>query len=138
MGEKTSLNLEKRYRLLVFKGKSCTCNNAEKHPRSCPNSVINSLEFSLFTVVFLQPFFLSSAFSFFRPPLFEFFFLLYTMVFALSLPSTCELGVWKFPCPISHLLKPSAISCKAAYLQFKHHLHINAARELVGKHLMWR
>ena len=42
------------------------------------------------------------------------------------------------PCPILHLLEPSTISYKAACLQFRHHLHINAARELVGKHLMWR
>ena len=42
------------------------------------------------------------------------------------------------PCLISHLLEPSTISCKAACLLFKHHLHINAVRELVGKHLMWR
>ena len=97
MGEKTSLNLEKRYRLLVFKGKSCTCNNAEKHSRSCPNSVINSLEFFLFTVVFLRPFFFSSVFS--RPPLFEFIFVLYTMVFAPFLPSTCESGVGNFLVP---------------------------------------
>ena len=97
MGEKTSLNLEKRYRLLVFKGKSCTCNNAEKHSRSCPNSVINSLEFFLFTVVFLRPFFFSSVFS--CPPLFEFLFMLYTMLFAPFLPSTCESGVGNFPIP---------------------------------------
>ena len=42
------------------------------------------------------------------------------------------------PCPISHLPEPSTISYNAAYLLFKHHLHINAARELAGKHLMWR
>ena len=41
-------------------------------------------------------------------------------------------------CPISHLLEPSTISCKAACLLFRHHLHINATRKLVGKHLMWR
>ena len=97
MGEKTSLNLEKRYKLLVFKGKSYTCNNAEKHSRSCPNSVINSLEFFLFTVVFLRPFFFSSVFS--CPPLFEFLFMLYTMVFAPFSPSTCESGVGNFPIP---------------------------------------
>ena len=70
-GEKASLNLQKRFRLLVFKEKSYTCNNAEKHPRSCPSSVINSLEFFLFTVVFLRPFFLSSFFFFFLPPSFS-------------------------------------------------------------------
>ena len=97
MGEKASLNLEKRYRLLVFKGKNCICNNAKKHPWSCPSSVINSLEFFLFTVVFLQPFFLSSVFS--HVFLFEFLFVLYTMVFAPFSPSTCESGVGSFPIP---------------------------------------
>ena len=97
MGKKASLNLEKRYRLLVFKGKSCTCNNVEKHPWSCPSSVINSLKFFLFTVVFLRPFFLSSVFS--PLLLFEFLFMLYTMVFALFSPSTCESGVGNFPVP---------------------------------------
>ena len=58
VGEKASLNLEKIYRLLVLKGKSYTYKNAKKHPQLCPSSVINSLEFFLFTVVFLQPFFL--------------------------------------------------------------------------------
>ena len=97
MGEKASLNLEKRYRLLVLKGKSYTCKNAKKHPRLCPSSVINSLEFFLFTVVFLQPFFLFC----FSPvtPLFDFIFVLYTMVFAPFLPSTCESGVGSFPIP---------------------------------------
>ena len=93
MGEKASLNLEKRYRLLVFKGKSWTCNNAEKHPRSRPNNVIKSLEFFLFTVVFLRPYFL----SFFLLLSFGFLFVLYTMVFAQFSPSTCELGVGSFP-----------------------------------------
>ena len=41
-------------------------------------------------------------------------------------------------CPISHLLEPFTTGYKAACLLFRHHLHINAARELGGKHLMWR
>ena len=97
MGEKASLNLGKKFQLLVFKEKNYTCNNAEKHPQSCPSSVINSLEFFLFTVVFLQPFFLFTVFS--RPPLFEFLFVLYTMVFAPFSSSTCESGVESFPVP---------------------------------------
>ena len=36
------------------------------------------------------------------------------------------------------LLEPSTLSCKAACSLFRHHLHINAARELVGQHLMRR
>ena len=34
------------------------------------------------------------------------------------------------------ILEPSILSCKAACSMFRHHLHINAARELVGQHLM--
>ena len=135
MWEKTSVNLEKRYRLLVFKGKSYTCKNAKKYHRLCSSSVINSLEFFLFTVVFLQPFFLFSIF--FPPPLFLW------IPFRVIYPSFCTIFTihvwvrcWEFPCSISHLLEPSAISCKTACLLFRHHLHINTVRELVEKHLM--
>ena len=135
MGEKASLNLEKRYRLLVFKGKSYTCNNAENHPRLCPSSVINSLEFFHYTVIFLKPFF----FSVFLPSPFLCipFHVIYhgfCTIFTIHVWVRC----WKFPCNILHLLEPSAISCKTACLLFRHHFHINVARELVGKHLMWR
>ena len=41
-------------------------------------------------------------------------------------------------CPIQHLPGPLNSSCKTAWPRFKYHLHINAARELVGRHLMWR
>ena len=134
-GEKASLNLEKRFRLLVFKEKSYTCNNAEIHPRSCPGRVINSLKFFRFTVVFLQPFFLSFAFFFLSLWIpFRVIYHGFRTIFTIHVWVRC----WKFPCPILHLLEPSAISCKAACLLFRHHLHINAARELVGKHLMWR
>ena len=34
------------------------------------------------------------------------------------------------------LLEPSILSCKAAYSLFRHHLHINATRELAGQQLM--
>ena len=34
--------------------------------------------------------------------------------------------------------EPSTLSCKAACSLFRHHLHINAARELAGQHLMRR
>ena len=40
--------------------------------------------------------------------------------------------------PISHLPKLSTTSRKAARSLFKYHLHINVARELAGKHLLWR
>ena len=41
-------------------------------------------------------------------------------------------------CPIQHLLELPLGSCKAAPLLFRYHLHINVARELVGKSLMRR
>ena len=107
----------------------------KKHPRLSPNSVINSLEFFIFSVIFLKPL----IFSIFLPSsFFEFLFMLYTMISAPFSPYTCESGFGGFNCPISHLLEPSTISCKAACLLFRHYLHVNAARELVGKYLMWR
>ena len=45
------------------------------------------------------------------------------------------LGVF-FLCSPSPLLEISTLSCKAACLLFRHHLHINTARELAGQHLM--
>ena len=41
-------------------------------------------------------------------------------------------------CPIQHLLEPSNSSYKAMWSLFRYHIYINAARELVGRHLMWR
>ena len=108
----------------------------KKHPRSCPNSMIDSVELFLLTVVFLQPFALSV--FFFRPLFFESLFVIYTIVFAQFSPSTCESGVRSFFYPLSPLLEPSTLSCKAFCLLFRHHLHINAARELVGQHLIRR
>ena len=77
-------------------------------------------------------------FYFFQlPPFFFSFSVLYTMVFTPFPPSMCGSGVRSpfslFPLP---LLEPSILSCKAACSLFRHHLHINAARELVGQHLM--
>ena len=52
-------------------------------------------------------------------------------------PSTCGSGVGSpfslLPLP---LLESSTLSCKAACSLFRHHLHINAARELARQHLM--
>ena len=45
------------------------------------------------------------------------------------------LGVFFF-CSPSPLLEPSTLSYKAACLLFRHHFHINAARELTRQHLM--
>ena len=41
-------------------------------------------------------------------------------------------------CPIQHFLELPMGSCKAASLLFRHHLHINAVRELVERSLMRR
>ena len=52
-------------------------------------------------------------------------------------PSTCGSGIGSpfslLPLP---LLEPSILSCKAACSLFRHHLHINAVRELAGQYLM--
>ena len=91
---------EYREKILVdsVKGKELHMHKYKKHPRLCTNSMINSTEFFLFTVVFLQPFALF-LFFFFRPLFFESFFVLYTMVFTPFSPSTCELGVGSFFVP---------------------------------------
>ena len=89
-----------REKILVdsVKGKKLHMYKYKKHPRLCPNSMINSTEFFLFTVVFLQPFALSY-FSFSVLLSFESLFVLYTMVFAPFSPSTCESGVGSFSVP---------------------------------------
>ena len=52
-------------------------------------------------------------------------------------PSTCGSGVESpFSLLSLPLLEPSILSCKAACSLFRHHLHINAAKELAGQHLM--
>ena len=124
------------------KRKELHAHRCKKYPRTCPSIGTKSNEFFFFTVVFLQPFalfflflFLPSSFS--VPFSFYLFFVLYTMVFTPFPPSTCGSGVGSpfslFPLP---LLEPSILSCKAACSLFRHHLHINAARELAGQHLM--
>ena len=135
MWEKTSLNLEKRYRLLVFKGKSYTCKNAKKHFWLCLSSVINSLEFFFFYCC-ISSTFLSFLFFLRFSPLWIPFRVIYhgfCTIFTIHV----WVRYWEFLCPISHLLKPSTMSCKADCLLFRYHLHINAVRELVRKHLMW-
>ena len=92
---------ESREKILIYsvKGKELHMHKYKKYPRSCPNSMINSVEFFLFTVVFLQLFALFSFLcSFFVSPFFESLFL-YTMVFASFSPSTCESGVGSFSVP---------------------------------------
>ena len=108
----------------------------KKHPRTCPNSMIDSEEFFIFTVVLLQPFALFSCLCFFSPPSslnpFSCYILWFYTIFSIHVRVRC----WEFPYSLSPLLEPSTLSCKAACLLFRHHLHINAARELTRQHLM--
>ena len=109
-----------------------------KYPRTCPSTMTESTKFFLFAVVFLQPFCLCSFFFFFSV------FFLCVLSFSLSSyyilwfftpfpQSTCGSGVGSpFPLLPLPLLEPSILSCKAACSLFRHHLHINAARELAG------
>ena len=115
----------------------------KKYSRTCPNTMTKSAEFFLFTVVFLQPFALSLSFLFLvffllSLPLNPFSYYILWFLHQFLHPRVGQaLGVLFlcFPLP---LLEPSTLSCKTAYSLFRHHLHINAARELVGQHLMQR
>ena len=125
------------------KRKELHMHTCKKYPRTCPNTMTKSTEFFIFTVVFLQPFALSLFFFF----LVFFFFL---CVFSLNPfsyyilwflhnflhPRVSQVLGVIFLCSPSPLLEPSTLSYKAACLLFRHHLHINAARELVEQHLM--
>ena len=101
-----------------------------------------STKFFSFAVIFLQPFCPCSFFFFFSV------FFLCVLSFSLSSyyilwffyqflhPRVGQvLGVLFSLLPLP-LLEPSILSCKAACSLFRHHLHINAARELAGQHLM--
>ena len=69
MGEKASLNIRKRYWLIVLKGKSYSCIHTKSIFGYAPNGLINNTELFLFTVVFLPPFALFfSPFLFSCPP----------------------------------------------------------------------
>ena len=113
----------------------------KKYPRTCSSTGIKSNEFFFFTVVFLQPFALFFSFFFFLLLFLSLSFFIFLRIIYYSFtpfsPSTCGSGVgspfFLFSLP---LLEPSILSCKAACSLFRHHLHINAARELVRQHLM--
>ena len=80
-------------------------------------------------------FFFSQSFSMCLPFSFSSYYILW--FFIPFLPSTCGSGVGSpfFLLPLP-LLEPSILSYKAACSLFRHHLHINATRELAGQHLM--
>ena len=127
-----------RVQILVdsIKWKELQMHTCKKHPWTCPNSMIDSQEFFRFTVAFLQPFALLSLLCFFSSSLslnpFSCYILWFFTIFSIHVRVRCQ----EFSCFLSPLLEPSTLSCKAAYLLFRHHLHINAARELAGQHLM--
>ena len=76
---------------------------------------------------------------FWSDPFSSSFFVLYTMVFLPFPSSTCGLGVQSsFSPSLLPFHESSILSWKAARSLFMYHLHINAARRLAGKHLMWR
>ena len=128
-----------------IKRKKLHAYTCKKYPRTCPSTLTKSAEFFLFTVVFFQPFALSlSLFPFsclfflVSLPLnpFSYYILWFLLQFLHPLVSQA-LGVL-FLCSPLPLLEPSTLSCKAACSLFRHHLHINVARELAGQHLMRR
>ena len=92
----------------------------------------------IFWLKVLNSFLLLFSFSFspfFLPSLF----VLYTMDFLPFLPSTCGSGVGSlFFLLFLSFLESSILSCKSACSLFRYHLHINAARGLIGQHLMRR
>ena len=94
----------------------------KKHHRLSPNSMINSFQFFLFLVIFIQLLF----FSVFLSPVLLLLWMPFHVIYH-DLCSILTVHVW-FRC----------WELQAACLLFRHHFHINAARELVGKHLMWR
>ena len=138
MGEKISLNLGKRYWKIVLKGKSCTCTNTKSilsHALVVWSRVQNSFLLLLYFFNLLLSFF--SFFCFFSS-----FFLIPFRVIYYSFYANFSTHVWvrcsEFLCPPSPLLEPSTLSCKAASSLLRYYLYINAARDLVGQHLMRR
>ena len=126
------------------KGKKLHAHTCKKYPRTCPSTMTKSVEFLLFTVVFLHPFALSLSLSFslsfFLPslPLNLFSYYILWFLHQFLHPRVGQVLGVLFLCSPLPLLEPSTLSCKAACSLFKHHLHINAARELAKQHLMRR
>ena len=135
MKEKVSLNLGKRYWLIVLTGKSYTCTNTKNilgYALIVWSIVLNSF-FLLLHFFNLSLFFVFLSSSFLWIP-FRVIYYGFCTIFSIHMWVRC----WEFPCPISPLLEPTTLSCKTVYLLFRHHLHINATRELAGQHLMRR
>ena len=123
------------------KRKELNAHRCKKYPRICPSIGTKSNEFFFFTVVFLQPFALFLSFFFlvffFYPPFLESFsyYILWFLHNFLH-PRVGQVLEVLFLCSPLPLLEPSIFSCKTACSLLRHHLHINAARELAAQHLM--
>ena len=125
----------------MLKGKSYTRTYAEsilRHALVLWLRVLNSpfLLLYFFNLYVLSlSFFFSSLFSVCPPFSLSSYYILW--FFTPFPPSTYGSSVGSpfslLPLP---LLEPSILSCKVACSLFRHHLHINAARELAGQHLM--
>ena len=127
--------------MLFRSEKSYTRTNAKSilgHALVLGLRIMNSSFLLLYFFNLLLSFYLSFSFllPFFSPFLFIFHRIIYYGFIPFP-PFTCGSGVgspfFLFPLP---LLEPSILNCKAACSLFRHHLHINAARELTGQHLM--
>ena len=141
VGEKASLNLGLRYWYIALKGKSYTSTHAKSilgHVLVLGLTVMNFSFLLLYFFNLLLSLSLSFLQSFFSVPLSSNLFLYYILWFLhhfLHSRVGQVLGVL-FLCSPLPLLEPSTLSCKAACSLFRYHLHINAARELAGQHLM--
>ena len=91
--------------------------------------------FNLFALVLSFPF--SFLLFFLSPPSFSLssYYILWFFYHFLHPRVGQVLGVLFSLLPLC-ILEPSILSCKAACSLFRHYLHINAARELTGQHLM--
>ena len=122
------------------KGRELHMHKYKKYHQSCPNIVNDSVELFLLAVVLLQPFalFSFSLFFFFCPLFLWIPFRVIYYGFYTNFSTQVWVRCLEFLCPLSPLLEPSTLSCKAAGSLLRHHLHINATRELTGQHLMRR
>ena len=124
----------------MLKGKSYTRTYTESIFRNALVLRLRVLNSSFLLLYFFNLYVLSLSFflqSFSMSPPFSLS-SYYILWFFTPFPSsTCGSGVGSpfFLLPLP-LLEPSILSCKATCSLFWHHLHINAARELAGQHLM--
>ena len=146
MGEEASLNLGKRFWLIVLIGKSYKCTNTKSILGQAlvvwsrvQNSFFLLLYFFNLSVSLSVSLSLYFSFSwFYFPPLLLIPFRVIYYGFYANFSTHVWVRCSEFHCPPSPLLEPSTLSCKAAGSLLRHHLHINAARELVGQYLMRR